>query len=576
MFESSLISANDLNERLLAAIQICNYEDVLHYLIKGAKATLVSSSSGRTGVGTAALVGDAEILELLIQSCEEPDSDIFKKSNLKSKEIEVDCTPDGMDNLEWEDEFLANCTDTNNCAPDEIEAEYTSLYYYYAKTFEQTGAIISSIDDMEFRNHCIMTQDPHTMDALLMTPLHYAAVCGHMECTTILMDHGANPNLKTINTGETALHLAIKNRCTEVANFIIENTSNVNETDDLNQTPLICAIICGLNAIAYTLIDRGARINLHDKDNHTALYYAVAQNDVQMAACLIRHGARRVTSHYLLHHCVRFNFKNMAELLLNNENGESLNVLNNEGVSPIWLAVILKNVDMLEFLLTTLKHYKIVNGSYLTEIKYVEDELMLAINCFQNVIEFKPIARVLFAYSGGDWLLHTPKFPKCQAAYCKTLLGRAIMLKKYDIAEFLIKEGINVNKVCQEHVVYHLRSNPEIGFNLVKLLVCTGFQFPVKITQKSTDCSVESKTFEENIRKLNSMPLSLQLLSRIVIRQHFINLLQNSKMVNRMYTATRESSTLAFMIKELDIPLPLKNFLIYFNDCPDLQTKVNY
>lgn len=76
----SPINAFELNERLMTAVQTGNFHGVLDCLMEGARATIVSTSCGRTAVGTAALVGDAEILELLIQSCEEPDLDIFNRS----------------------------------------------------------------------------------------------------------------------------------------------------------------------------------------------------------------------------------------------------------------------------------------------------------------------------------------------------------------------------------------------------------------------------------------------------------------------------------------------------------------
>lgn len=70
-------SCSDVNERLSSAIHNESYEETLSCLMQGAKATVVSISCGRTAVGSAALIGDVEILALLIQSCEDPDT-IFK------------------------------------------------------------------------------------------------------------------------------------------------------------------------------------------------------------------------------------------------------------------------------------------------------------------------------------------------------------------------------------------------------------------------------------------------------------------------------------------------------------------
>lgn len=75
----SVYGCSDVNERLLTAVHNGNYEDTLSCLMQGAKATAISYSCGRTAVGLAALMGDSEILQLLIQSCEEPDLEIFRQ-----------------------------------------------------------------------------------------------------------------------------------------------------------------------------------------------------------------------------------------------------------------------------------------------------------------------------------------------------------------------------------------------------------------------------------------------------------------------------------------------------------------
>jgi len=63
----------DLNERLLTAVQSGDFEQALGCIMQGAQASYVSPTCGRTAVGTAAILGDAELLELLVQSCEEPE-----------------------------------------------------------------------------------------------------------------------------------------------------------------------------------------------------------------------------------------------------------------------------------------------------------------------------------------------------------------------------------------------------------------------------------------------------------------------------------------------------------------------
>lgn len=74
----------DLNERLLTAVQRGDFEQALGCIMQGAQASYVSPSCGRTAVGTAAILGDAELLELLVQSCEEPELNVFHQCELSA------------------------------------------------------------------------------------------------------------------------------------------------------------------------------------------------------------------------------------------------------------------------------------------------------------------------------------------------------------------------------------------------------------------------------------------------------------------------------------------------------------
>ncbi|XP_067623053.1 ankyrin-1 isoform X2 [Eurosta solidaginis] len=514
--------------------------------------------------------------------------------------METECTPDGMDNLEWEDEFIENYNDCDSqgVADDMAQdTEDTSLYYYYAKTFERTGAIITRMDEpYAISSNYGYQQDIHRVDALLITPLHYAAACGHLECVRILithgatldavnsdgctplhvgvahaevahilLKHGANPNLKTLNTGETALHLAIRNRSTAVINIIMQTNANINETDDIDQTPLMSAIANDLDGVATMLIERGARINLQDKEGRTALYYAVLQNNVPLVNRLLQRGARRITSHYLLHHCVRYNMSDMAETLISY--GDSLNVRNKDGVTPILLAILSQKTDMLEFLL----HVAAVQQSQGAAIvDCIENELLIAVQYIDTVQDFKPIARILFAHSEGRWMSasFTSLSWSCYIPYCQTPLARAIMLHKFDIAEFLVKEGVDISQVCRDHVVNNLRSTNVTGcLEFAKLLVRAGFKFPFLRPPFPNTWSAERRYFELEMFRLCVTPLSLQSLSRIVIRNQLISLLNCSVVVRQRYPTTKQDSSLSRMINVLEIPKVLQKYVIEFDDC---------
>ncbi|XP_065358191.1 ankyrin-3 [Calliphora vicina] len=603
----SVFGCSDVNERLLAAVHNGNYEDTLSCLMQGAKATSVSYSCGRTAVGLATLMGDPEILQLLIQSCEEPDLEIFRQdASTTNNETEVDTTPDGMDCLEWEDEFTADADQMNNSnGTDETIEEFTSLYYYYAKTFERTGDIVSNLENYCYEhNNCnkILHQDAHTVDHMTMAPLHYAAFTGDVGCARILLEHGAkvnvttavgytplhvganncditllllkygaNPNAKTFNTGETPFNAALKNRNAAVSQILLQtNKVNINEIDEDDKTPLMYAIAYDQIDAALDLICRGAKINLQDKDGKTALFYAVEKNNIILASRLLERGARHITSHYLLHQCVAYNMSDMLKLLLcYDDHRNSLKVRNSEGYTPIQIAIINKKTDMLEYML------KLDASSLQLEM---DNDLLLAVQYIDNLAEIKLILRILFAYGNCSvWNKKSTCFMStsslgCYTPNCHTPLSRAIMLNKLDIAEFLIKEGIDLQQqICQDHVVNHLRTLKAKGYKeFTKLLVLNGFKFPLhKYTSSiSNKLSMERQDFEDYIQQLTNQPLELKSLTRIQIRKHLIQTFCNSTVeLKQNYRATNEKSTLQQMIEQLEIPKILQQYLIDFYDC---------
>ncbi|KAI8042791.1 ankyrin repeat domain-containing protein 17 isoform X1 [Drosophila gunungcola] len=575
----------DLNERLLSAVQSADFEQALGCIMQGAQASYVSPTCGRTAVGMAAILGDAELLELLVQSCEEPELDVFHQSHVDSLEIER--TPEGMEKLEWVDEF-ESCSDSGGVGG----GEDSQLYQYYAKTFENTG---------EFISQCCVScreQDPHLYDADLATPLHYAACWGHEECVRILLEHsapinvvnsegyaplhvgagfagvtkllikhGALVNAKTLSDGKTALHVAIESKSMESARLLLQTNININDTDDEGETPLMTAIACSLVDLAQELVERGARINLQDKQNHTALQYAVRGRHGQMAKLLLERGARRLASQHLLHLAVEYNDREMVELLL--QYGESLSVRDGDNHTPIMLAIHLQRPEMLEYLLTVAQEHRKL-GLY----PDVQDEglVLFAVQQIVCAKEFSSILRVLLAKvpsAREDLYGSCAPTIVCGLIYCQTPLSRAINLHRLELAEFLIHEGCNLAQICREHVVNELRSNCSAkSLAFARLLCNAGFQFPHKHRALPKDWPAARLEFECEMSSFGSQPRSLQSLARLEIRQRILKSLRTRPEVQHMYLATQKRSSLGRIVDEFAIPATLKLYLSDFAELP--------
>lgn len=118
--------------------------------------------------------------------------------------------------MQWDDEFTN--TFRKSIGSDD---EWSKLFQYYAKTFENTGEILAS-SCKQIRE----VRDPYAVDVDGKTPLHYAAMLQKPDCLRILLKNGAVVN-ETTREGYTALHFAVKS--SENTQALLEYKANPNK-----------------------------------------------------------------------------------------------------------------------------------------------------------------------------------------------------------------------------------------------------------------------------------------------------------------------------------------------------------
>eukprot|EP00042_Codosiga_hollandica_P053210 m.691609 g.691609 ORF g.691609 m.691609 type:complete len:1015 (-) comp58643_c0_seq1:413-3457(-) len=112
------------------------------------------------------------------------------------------------------------------------------------------------------------------------TPIHYAARHGHHDVINQLLNHKADPTLRSAD-GTTALHLASQYghlRCAEA----LLGLTGVDVTNNEHQTALHLACFTGHEEIVHVLFEKGADCNIVDNKGRNALHLATS------AACLTR------------------------------------------------------------------------------------------------------------------------------------------------------------------------------------------------------------------------------------------------------------------------------------------------
>jgi len=143
--------------------------------------------------------------------------------------------------------------------------------------------------------------DVNTQDNFGQTPLHYAAGSPSLQATAIvelLLANGAD--ILTINRmGKTPLDIAynltIRDRLTTAIaqrhrwpTFRELLAVNIDETNELNETPLHLAIIFGSTKTVVALLQKGANVNAQNKDGQTPLHLAILKRDRDIISLLLK------------------------------------------------------------------------------------------------------------------------------------------------------------------------------------------------------------------------------------------------------------------------------------------------
>jgi len=113
----------------------------------------------------------------------------------------------------------------------------------------------------------------------LKTPLHLASQYNHVECVSLLLDHGARPDSKDA-FGSTPLHLCCTNGHLSPAILLLQKNANVNLANKRGNTPLHESARWNWPDLATLLLHYGASVELKNKANLTCLQYA-KHNDVK-------------------------------------------------------------------------------------------------------------------------------------------------------------------------------------------------------------------------------------------------------------------------------------------------------
>jgi hypothetical protein len=128
----------------------------------------------------------------------------------------------------------------------------------------------------------------HAFEFEKWAPLHFASWFGHPTVTRVLLEHGADVNLKS-RMGETPLRLLSENgRNLELAQLLLEHGADPHLRSRSGMDSLYMALSKGHLGLAQLLLKHGADPNARDVDGQTLLHVSSQKKDRKVAMELMK------------------------------------------------------------------------------------------------------------------------------------------------------------------------------------------------------------------------------------------------------------------------------------------------
>ena len=125
-----------------------------------------------------------------------------------------------------------------------------------------------------------------------MTALHWAALNGEAELTSMLLYAGANWRATTRLGGYMPLHLAAQSGVEQVVARLLDAGADLSMRTTTGATPLMLAAASGSASAVNLLLARGADVNATEKaHDQTALMFAAAKGRADVVRALLARGA---------------------------------------------------------------------------------------------------------------------------------------------------------------------------------------------------------------------------------------------------------------------------------------------
>ena len=262
------------------------------------------------------------------------------------------------------------------------------------------------------------------IDSYRMTALMWAAKCGHEAVVRLLLENGADPEIKNENQ-MTALTIAVEHGHEAIVRLLLENEADIELRTMFGETALTIAVSSGHEAIVQLLLDSAANTEFRDFDGETALMKATRQGHGVIVQLLLEKGARveikGISGETALTIAASSGHAAIMQLLL--EQGANPNAESYHGETALMKAVEKGSQAILDLLLES--------GAYI-DFRYFDGETALIIAIRE---QDEAVMQVLLEY-GAD--------PNAGNEHGETALIKAVEKGSQATIELLLEAGAGV------------------------------------------------------------------------------------------------------------------------------------
>jgi len=347
-----------------------------------------------------------------------------------------------------------------------------------------------------------------------VTALILASEKGYTEIVKLLLDKGADVNVKEIPDGITALMWASQGGYTEIFKLLLEKGADVNAKRKDDRTVLWIASWYGHIDIVKLLVDNGVDVNVNS-DGIDALWWALRGGRVEIAKLLLNKGRfdtniKMTDGSTFLIKASENGYQIIVKLLL--EKGADVNIKNDYGETALWWASRGGYTEIVKLLLD--KGAKIDGGNGRTALMeassggYMEIVKLLLDNGAKiNVNDDNGNTALIHASTGGNIIIkffinRDKNVNKNVTSSDELALLKGWQQQYTEIVELLLSKGADVNAKNDFGVTPLMGASESGQLEIVKLLLDKGADVNAKNDFGITPLMVPLKI---NFRKIKDI-----------------------------------------------------------------------